>query len=173
MKLLFSLRSSLLIVSVLSSSLHTNAFTLTSPLHQSTSGLNNQRLIKAVSRKQSTPMNEESVVRQISKNDDEDVNMNTKCDENTLALAGAKLVRNMVLASIVAIGSSFVTDVALVSAVTTDHINGTLLIPFYKIFIMKIVKADIFCSFSRFFWFLVRQNIAMPDQQLLHIQLHH
>ena len=96
-------------------------------------------------------MNKVSVVRQISKKNNEEINMNTKCDENTLPLVGAKLVKNMVMASIVAIASTFVTDVAVVSAASTDHINGTLLIPFCKILIMKIVKADIFCSFSRFF----------------------
>jgi hypothetical protein len=130
MKLFENLQSSLLIVQVLSSSLPTNAFLLTLPTqHQSSSDWKNQRFVQ-ISRTESTSNNVFVGVRAVTDhwNDENNAAISGKYGEKTpTRTTVGQLFKSMVMASMIAIGSTYVMDVASVSAVTTtDHMNGTL-----------------------------------------------
>jgi hypothetical protein len=124
MNLSINLRSSLVIIFVMSFSVYTNAFTLTSPAHQPLSNVNNQRFIEA-SRVQTKPSTKLFGVRKSTNSLNEDMHMANKCSEDTSAPAVLQLLRTMMMASMIAIGSAFATDVASVSAAPIDCTNGT------------------------------------------------
>jgi hypothetical protein len=127
MNLIISLRSSLLLVLVLSLCLRANAFTTTRHGFKSSSSLKKQRFIKA-SAAQSASRTAAFGGRYFSSHSNEDVDRDSTTAK-TLTPVAVQVLKTMMTASIISIAtiaSIFTTDVASVSAANVDHLNGKL-----------------------------------------------
>ena len=124
MKPIIYLRPSLLIVSVLLLCLRANAFTMTRQGRESSAMLIQQRFIKG-SATQSVSRTGAFNGRHFSSHSNEDVSRDNTIPTK-LSPVATQLLKTMMLASIISIGSIFAADVASVSATSTDHLNGTL-----------------------------------------------
>ena len=115
MQLFINIRSLLLAFCMLTFYVHTNAFTLTTtPRCIGTSTMPATSRISLFGS------------RQCMDNLNHDIETATGCDEKALTRTGIQLLKTMMIASVIAFGSAFTTDVAPVSAATNDHMNGTL-----------------------------------------------
>ena len=137
MKLIATLRSPLLLASVLSlSSRHTNAFTSTSPVHVSTFTRNQQSPAIELATTTTPP------IRIISKtaiyayrNLNDDTDRTNKFDSHAFNEAAIQLSKTIMMVSFIST-SMFVADVASVSAVVSvDHMNGTIL-KFHNVYLL-------------------------------------
>lgn len=135
MKLIISVRSSLLFISVLSLCLRANAFTVTRHGSKSASSLNKQRFITA-SAAQSASRSAVFGRRHFSSHSNEDVDRDSNTAK-TLTPVAVQVFKTMMMASIISTASILTTDIASVSAANFDHLNGKHKIKIFQRLMMK------------------------------------